>query len=75
LTLLRGRTTSGKLTLAYKTLANLHAANPAAIVAILDLAHSAHPDYLTRCGVDLARLLLLCPESSGQAVDSLLDLT
>jgi hypothetical protein len=75
LTLLRGRTTSGKLTLAYKTLASLHTADPVAIAAVLDLAHSADPDYLSRCGVDLTRLLLLRPESSGQAVDSLLDLT
>ena len=75
LTLLRGRTTSGKLTLAYKTLASLHTANPVAVAAVLDLGHSADPDYLTRYGVDLARLLLLRPESSGQAIDSLLDLT
>jgi hypothetical protein len=72
--LLRGRTTSGELTLAYKTLASLHSTDSTAIAAVLDLAHSADPDYLSRCGVDLARLLLLRPESSQQAVDSLLDL-
>lgn len=73
ITLLSGRTTSGKLTLAYKTL--LHAqAEFNAGVALVDLTRSSDPDYLARCGVDLNRLLFARPQSGEQAVELLLDL-
>ena len=71
-TLLSGRATSGKLTLAYKVLAHaqrgergLQATHGAALV---DLAHSSDGDYLARCGVDLDRLLLVRPTPDMQAV-------
>lgn len=59
LTLLSGRSTSGKLTLAYKLLAQAQV--PSHTVALLDLTHSADPDYLSRCGVDLVRLVMVRP--------------
>lgn len=63
ITLLSGQSTSGKLTLAYKTLAaaqrNQHGRTALHIVAILDLNHNTDPDYLARCGLDLERVLLV----------------
>jgi hypothetical protein len=81
LTLLSGRTTSGKTTLAFKTLA--HAQQPERPsarrtslhnVALLDLNHTCDPDYLARCGVDLAHLLIVRPPPAVEAVALLLDL-
>jgi hypothetical protein len=74
LTLLDGRTTSGKLTLAYKVLANLHRSPSPNTAALLDLVHTGDPDYLARCDVDLARLLIVRPQSQRPAVDLLLEL-
>ena len=59
LTVISGATTSGKLTLAYKTLAQAQRGNQ--VVAIIDLNCNSDPDYLARCGLDLARLLLVRP--------------
>lgn len=59
MTLLSGESTSGKLTVAYKTLAAAQQARRGGQVAIVDLAHNSDPDYLARCGIDLARLLLV----------------
>lgn len=73
LTILGGRTTSGKLTVAYKVLANAQASRPLP-VALLDLTHSSDPDYLARCGVVLPGLLLLRPRSGVEAVNLLLEL-
>lgn len=73
LTLLSGRTTSGKLTLAYKVLAAAQRTRRQP-VAILDLTRSSDPDYLARCGVDLKRLLFVRPDSGEQAVNLLLEL-
>jgi hypothetical protein len=72
LTLLGGRSTSGKLTIAYKCLASAQAQRGA--VALLDLSHTANPDYLQRCGVDLDRLLVARPTHLSEAVTLLLDL-
>ena len=75
ITLFTGHTTSGKLTLAYKVLAN--AQEPLRRkrgVAILDLAYTANPDYLARCGVDLQYLLFARAPSPLQAVDAIFDL-
>lgn len=74
LTLLTGRTTSGKLTVAYKTLATLLQRSARATALLLDLTHTCDPDYLARCGVRLDALTLVRPTSSRQAVDLLLDL-
>ena len=83
-TLLTGQMTSGKLTLAYKTLVSAQAvpgggrsvgqrARPGT-VAILDLANSTNPDYLQRCGLRLEQTLIARPTSARTAVDLLLDL-
>ena len=79
ITLFTGPTTSGKLTLAYKVLANAQQSSwrrkqGMAGVAILDLSFSADPDYLARCGVDLEHLLFARAPSRRQAVDALFDL-
>ncbi len=72
--LFTGISTSGKLTIAYKTLAAAQTAYPRQVVALVDLHASADPDYLTRAGVDLERLLLVRPALDRQAVDVLVDL-
>lgn len=59
ITLLCGQSTSGKLTMAYKTLTAAQQHQRSAQVAVIDLAHHSDPDYLARCGVDLERLLLI----------------
>lgn len=74
MTLLSGVSTSGKVTIAYKTLANAQQAYPKQVVALVDLHASADPDYLTRAGVDMDRLLLVRPSLDRQAVDLLVDL-
>ena len=76
ITLISGSTTCGKLTLAYKILAQAQnwATQRGHSVAILDLGASTDADYLMRCGVDLDRLLLVRPESGKQATRVLLDL-
>jgi hypothetical protein len=74
MTLLSGISTSGKLTLAYKTLASTQQAYPKQVVGLVDLPGSADPDYLARAGVDLERLLLVRPALERQAVDVLVDL-
>lgn len=62
-TLLNGQSTSGKLTLAYKTLAAAQRTprgrTAVHMVAILDLSHNTDPDYLARCGLDLEQMLLI----------------
>lgn len=77
LSLVSGRSTSGKATLACKTLAQAQQAGGRATpldVALVDLPHTADPDYLARCGVDLAHLLLARPPATADAVELLLDL-
>lgn len=71
LTLLSGRTTSGKLTIACKVLANAQRdlyGNIAHSVVLLDLAHTIDPDYLRRCGVDLDALLVGRPQPGPDAI-------
>lgn len=72
-TLFSGPSTSGKLTLAYKTLAAAQAV-PGRLAAVVALNRSGDPDYLARCGIDLRRLLWACPSSVAQAAPILLDL-
>lgn len=79
ITLLSGYTTSGKLTVTYKTLMN--AQRPAgnrkhkqALIAIVDLSRSTDPDYLFRAEVDLGHVLIARPGDGQEAVDLLLDL-
>ena len=75
MTLLSGRATAGKFTLACTTLAAAQTRRPHQTVALLDLARSADPDYLARAGVDLNRLLLVRPPLDPTAVDILGDLS
>ena len=72
--LLRGRiteivgpATSGKVTLAAKTLSAAHAERDA-LVAWLDLPLTCDPDYLHRCGLDLDRLLVVRPHDAADAL-------
>jgi RecA/RadA recombinase len=75
LTLLSGRSTSGKLTLAYKTLACAsRAGTTQPLVGVMDLSRATDPDYLARCGVQLKQLVLARPESSAQAAELALSL-
>lgn len=103
ITLLTGRTTSGKLTLAYKALAYaqqreggpgarpIHRTphplrdplrdprrdplrDPLRDVAILDLTLTANPDYLARCGIDLAHILFVRVPAGQCAVDVVFEL-
>lgn len=74
LTLISGKSTSGKATLAYKTLANAQRAMPGGLAALLDLHGAADADYLARCGVDLGRLVLSQPKPARQAVELLIEL-
>lgn len=71
LTLLSGQTTSGKLTLAYKTLTNAQRTGNAALV---DLTRTTDPDYMARCGVNLERLLIVRPEINQALIPLLHDL-
>jgi hypothetical protein len=75
ITLISGKSTSGKATLSYKCLmqAQQHKTSLQA-VALLDTGHFANPDYLSRAGIDLDQLLLIRPNSGREAVDILLDL-
>jgi hypothetical protein len=76
ITLLSGRSTSGKLTLAYKLLANAQrtANRVQHTVGLLDLSRTADPDYVHRCGVELDYLLVGRPVTERQAVELLGDL-
>ena len=75
-TVFSGSATSGKLTLAYRVLSRAQQGTPDRrhSVAILDLGASSDPDYLTRSGLDLDRLLLVRPQGAKQAWRVLLDL-
>lgn len=80
--LLTGQSTSGKLTLAYKILANAqhssgrgrHKGGAARSVAIVDLNQTSDPDYLHRCGVDLDQLIVAYPRPNAEAIHLLFDL-
>ena len=76
-TLLSGRTTSGKLTVAYKLLANAQRdfyGRTAHTVALIDLSRTADPDYMARCGIDLDAMLVGRPQAGPEAVYLLGDL-
>lgn len=76
LTLLTGRTTSGKLTLSYSILAKAQGASAKHKdkVAILDVVGTSNPDYIARRGVDLDYTLFVRPPRPEQAVHLLFDL-
>lgn len=77
LTFLTGRSTSGKLTLAYKLLASAQRGargDVAHNVGLLDLSRTADPDYVNRCGVHLDALLVARPGIGRQTVQLLGDM-
>jgi recombination protein RecA len=67
LTELLGAPTSGMATLALKIIATAQAAGDKA--AYVDLAATFDPDYAARCEVNLARLLLVRPQSGPEALE------
>jgi recombination protein RecA len=69
LTLLQGVPTSGAGTLALKIAAGASQAGEEAVY--LDLAGTFDPDYAVRCGVDLAHLVVVQPDSLSAAVEAL----
>lgn len=74
-TLLTGKTTSGKLTIAYKILEQAQGnGRHKSEVAILDLTRLSDWDYIARCGVDLAHALVVCPPHAEGVVELLFDL-
>jgi hypothetical protein len=78
ISLISGRSTSGKLTLAYKILANAQhlegRTKQVANVGLIDLNQTADPDYMVRCGIDLSHLLIVRPPVGKVAVEVLGDL-
>jgi RecA/RadA recombinase len=68
-----GPATSGKVTLAAKTLSAAHAERDA-LVSWLDLPLTCDPDYLHRCGLDLDRLLVVRPHAAADALAIVLHL-
>jgi recombination protein RecA len=69
LTLLQGMPTSGAGTLAFKVAASATQSGEEA--AYLDLAGTFDPDYAVRCGVNLAHLVIVQPDSLPAAVEAL----
>jgi len=71
ITLLTGKATSGKLTLAYKILCNAQQSKLESLqpIALLDLAATTDGDYLQRCGLDLEHVLIVRNESIRALLD------
>lgn len=69
-----GATTSGKLTLAAKTIAAAQRLDRDALAGWLDPPATCDPDYLHRCGVVLDRLLVARPATVADALAMLLHL-
>jgi RecA/RadA recombinase len=75
LSLLTGRTTSGKLTAAYFALAQAQGrGRHKEKVAILDVTRSSNPGYIHQQGVDLNHTLFVRPPQPTEAVQLLHDL-
>ena len=74
ITLFSGRMTSGKLTLAYKTLAEAQGKAGKHKTALLDMSGGSDPDYLARCGVRLEQLILIRPKTDTAVMQLLIDL-
>jgi recombination protein RecA len=62
-----GPPSSGKSLLTFHLLAN--AQRQGGFVALVDAAHQAGFEQMARCGVDLADLFLVVPESVGEALE------
>jgi recombination protein RecA len=72
ITELLGVPTSGMATLTFKVLANAQSRRDMA--AYVDLSHTFDPDYAARCGVSPDKLLLVRPQTGGQALEILYSL-
>lgn len=64
---LLGAPTSGMVTLALKIMANAQAAGD--VAAYVDLGSTFDPDYAARCGINLAKLLLVRPRTGQEALE------
>jgi recombination protein RecA len=69
MTLLSGVYTSGKETIAYKTIAAAQKIYPQQAVAVVSLHGYTDPDYLRRAGVRLERVLFIEPQVQYHALD------
>ncbi len=75
ISLLAGRTTSGKLTVAYRALARAQGGHTCKNdIAIMDCTRTSDADYIARCGVDLTRTLFVRPPEPDKAVALIFDL-
>lgn len=75
LSLLSGRTTSGKLSIAYNILAHAQGTGRHKNdIAVIDCSRTSDADYIARCGVDLAHTLFVRPPDPEQAVPLIFDL-
>ncbi len=76
ITVLAGRFTSGKRTLAYKIMRSAQYSTPDRLqsVAILDLAHTTDFDHAARCGIHLDHLFVSRPESARKSIDVLMNM-
>ena len=75
ISLLTGKTTSGKLTLAYKLLEQAQGVGRhKQDVAILDLTQLSDWDYIARCGVDMGHLRIIRPPQADKAIALISDL-
>ncbi|MCL4531411.1 MAG: DNA recombination/repair protein RecA [Chloroflexi bacterium] len=76
ITVLSGKITCGKRTLAYKILRHAQQSSSERLqsVSILDLARSTDYDYVSRCGIHLDHLFISTPDSARQCIDTLLDM-
>lgn len=68
-----GVPTSGMVTLALRLIAQAQQETTASMAAYLDVDKTFDPDYAARCGVELARLMIVRPTTLAQAVGMLPD--
>ena len=77
ISLFTGRSTSGKLTLAYKVLASAQRGLRGEVahnVALFDLSRTAEADFVARCGVDLDALLVARPAIGARTIQQIGDM-
>jgi RecA/RadA recombinase len=75
ITLFSGRTTSGKLSIAYRALTSAQGSGQRKNdIAVLDCSRTSDPDTIARNGVDLAHTLFVRPPDADGAVPLVFDL-
>lgn len=67
--ILYGPESSGKTNIYLKTIALEQKANPDQVCVFVDVENSFDPEWSTRLGVDVAKLIVLYPKYAEQAVD------